>query len=107
MSPKKRSFQQQKRYPSLPDLNADVEQYESLNFPFTRKHKLVASMNTTPIQGHDNASKIISNADATQYNFPIADGACSKKKSLEEELVAMYVKKRSTTIAPGNICVII
>lgn len=107
LSPKKRSFQRQKRYPLLPDLNADVEQYESLNFPFTRKHKLVASMNTTPIQGHDNASKIISNADATQYNFPIADGACSKKKSLEEELEAMYAKKRSTTIAPGNICVII
>ena len=105
--PQKRSFQGQKRYPLLLDLNADVEQYESFNFPFTRKHKLVASMNTTPIQGHDNASKIISNADATQYNFPIADGACSKKKSLEEELEAMYAKKRSTTIAPGNICVII
>ena len=64
-------------------------------------------MNTTPIKGHDNASKIISNADATQYNFPIAYGACSKKKSFEEELEEMYAKKRPTTIVPGIICVII
>ena len=64
-------------------------------------------MNTTPIQGHDNASKIISNADATRYNFPIADEGRSKKKSLEEELEEMYAKKRSTTFVPGIIFVII
>ena len=89
------------------DLNVDVEQYESLNSPFTGKHKSVSSMNTTPIQGHENASKIISNADATQYNFPIANEARSKKKSVKEELEEMYAKKRSTRIVLGNICVII
>ena len=107
LSPKKRSFQRQKKHSLLPDLNVDVEQYESFNFPFTRKHKLVSSMNTTPNQGHANASKNISNVYATQYNFPLVDEARLKKKSLEEELEAMYAKKRSTTIAPGNICVII
>ena len=42
-----------------------------------------------------------------QYNFPIADEGRSKKKSLKEELEEMYAKKRSTTIVPGIICVII
>jgi len=101
LSPKKRSHQRQNKRALFPDLNVDAQAFESFNFPLTGRQRLRQSMNTMPIQGHHDASPSAFNVDPTKYKFPVVEGGRLKKKTLEEELEAMYANKNSSTVISG------